>query len=294
MPYTTVVKADILFKYLDDSNWIVFDVRHELQDLSAGRKAFLAGHIPGAIFLHMDEDLSAPKTGTNGRPPLPDRAEFAEKLAKLGVSTNNQIVVYDAAEGMMASRLWWMLRWCGHETAAVLDGGWAAWQKQANGPISHESRTRAPGDFRTRPSLVATVDTAQVFANLASKERLVLDARGPDRYRGENETIDPVGGHIPGARNRFFRDNLNEQGSFKTSAALREEFAHVLENFAPTQVIAQCGSGVTACHNLLAMEIAGLPGAALYPGSWSEWCSAPSRPVATGNQDPGKDACPPP
>lgn len=283
MPYTTLVKTDLLLKHLDDCNWIVFDVRHELQDLSAGRKAFLAGHVPGAIFMHMDEDLSAPKTGANGRHPLPDRTEFAEKLAKLGVSTNSQIVVYDMAEGMMASRLWWMLRWCGHEAVAVLDGGWAAWQEQVNAPISHESRIRTPGDFRTNPPLVTTVDTAQVFANLASKEKLVLDARGPDRFRGENETLDPIGGHIPGARNRFFRDNLNEQGHFKTDALLREEFLRVLGNRSPTQVIAQCGSGVTACHNLLAMEIAGLSGAALYPGSWSEWCSNPSRPVATGN-----------
>ncbi|GAB2889192.1 sulfurtransferase [Uliginosibacterium flavum] len=282
MPYTTLVSAQTLQAGVKDPDWIIIDVRHDLADLAAGRASWAAGHIPGAIFLHMDEDLSAPKTGQNGRHPLPDRAAFATKLAQLGINARSQIVVYDAQGGMMAARLWWMLRWLGHTAVAVLDGGLPAWLAQGAELSTEAPANRPIGDLQLLTTAVGTVSADEVLANLATQSRLVVDARGPDRFRGENETLDPVGGHIPGARNRCFRDNLQADGHFKSAEILREEFAAVFGDTPASAVIAQCGSGVTACHNLLALEIASLPGAALYPGSWSEWCSDPARPVATG------------
>lgn len=282
MSFTTLLTAETLQAHITDPDWIVFDVRHDLGDLAAGRLAHAAGHIPGALFLHMDEDLSAAKTGLNGRHPLPDRAAFATRLAQLGVNISSQVVVYDAQGGMTAARLWWMLRWLGHEAVAMLDGGLPAWQALGSALETTPPGARPAGDLQLQTSLVATVSAAEVLANLDTQARLVIDARGPDRFRGENETMDPVGGHIPGARNRCFRDNLQADNRFKPADILRREFAAVLQDTPAGKVIAQCGSGVTACHNLLALQIAGLPGAALYPGSWSEWCSDPARPVATG------------
>lgn len=282
MPYTTLVSAQTLSAHLNAPDWMVFDVRHELQNPASGRQAYQQGHIPGAIFLHLDDDLSAPKTGQNGRHPLPAREAFAQKLVALGLSARTQVVVYDAAAGMMAARLWWMLRWIGHAHVAVLDGGWPAWQANGSASQSEAPSPRHTGDFVLHAPLTRQVDAAHVLANIPSAQSLVIDARGPDRFRGENETMDPVGGHIPGARNRCFRDNLGAQDLFKPAEQLRQEFTQVFGHHQPHQVIAQCGSGVTACHNLLAMEIAGLTGAALYPGSWSEWCSDPARPIATG------------
>ncbi|MBS1210892.1 MAG: sulfurtransferase [Proteobacteria bacterium] len=283
MSYTTLVSSQTLLAHLNDPDWVIFDVRHDLGDLAAGRAAWQAGHIPGAIFLHMDEDLSAAKTGLNGRHPLPDRAGFATKMAQFGVSSQTQVVVYDAQGGMMAARLWWMLRWLGHAHVAVLDAGFPAWQG-LGGPLTTEATpVRPAGDLQLATPLASCVSSDTVLANLTTQARLVIDARAPDRFRGENETMDPVGGHIPGARNRFFRDNLQADGCFKPADVLRHEFEAVLQQTPAAAVIAQCGSGVTACHNLLALEIAGLSGAALYPGSWSEWCSDPARPIATGS-----------
>lgn len=281
-PFTTLIDSHALQSLLDDPACCVIDVRHELSNVEAGRAAYAEGHVPGAHFLHLDEDLSGPKTGRNGRHPLPDPTVFAARLGALGIDADTQVVVYDAAGGMMAARLWWMLRWLGHEAVAVLDGGWPAWLAAGGAQTQALPAPRAACVFPRRQSRVGTVDAAGVLANLASTQRLVVDARAPDRFRGENETLDPVGGHIPGACNRFFRDNLAADGRFKPAAQLREEWSAVLGARAPTQSIMQCGSGVTACHNLLALEIAGLPGAALYPGSWSEWCSDPARPVARG------------
>jgi thiosulfate/3-mercaptopyruvate sulfurtransferase len=210
---------------------------------------------------------------------LPDRAALLETLRRWGVSEGTQVVAYDAHGGMYAARLWWLLRWVGHGAAAVLDGGLAAWSA-AGLPLVTAQASRPLGNLRERQALVRTVSVADVVENLSSARCQVVDARANDRFRGENETIDPVGGHIPGARNRFFKDNLQADGRFKDAAALRQELAAVVG--APERAIMQCGSGVTACHNLLALEIAGLGGAALYPGSWSEWCADASRPVATG------------
>lgn len=277
--YTTLITVEALRDRLNHPDWIVFDVRHDLADVQAGLRAYSAGHIPGAHFLHLDGDLSGPRNGFNGRHPLPDRAAFAQRLATLGVSAGSQVIVYDEQSGMFASRLWWMLRWIGHAQVAVLDGGWKAWIDSAGAIATGSTAPRPAGDLILGEAAAEVVGATDVLANLGSARRLVVDARAADRFRGENETLDPVGGHIPGACNRPFRDNLAPDGRFKSASQLRAEWLGLLDGWQPSQVIAQCGSGVTACHNLLAMEIAGLPGAALYAGSWSEWCADPARPV---------------
>jgi thiosulfate/3-mercaptopyruvate sulfurtransferase len=279
MPDTTLVSARALRDHLADPEWVVFDLRHDLSDSSFGEAAYQAGHIPGARFLHLDRDLSGAKTGANGRHPLPDPESFANLLSRHGVGPKSQIVAYDAHGGMFASRLWWMARWIGHEAAAVLDGGLLAWLREggelSNRPVSeHRAVSLSVG----KP-LVRTVTADDLLANLRTNVLQIVDARSPDRYRGENETLDPVGGHIPGASNRFFKDNLEEDGRFKSVEQLRKEWQERLGDLPADRVVSQCGSGVTACHNLLSLEVAGLPGAALYPGSWSEWCSDPRRPV---------------
>lgn len=284
MPYTTLISAENLARHVQDASWVVIDCRHELTNSDAGKAAYAAGHIPGAQFAHLDIDMSDKSPGPNnefrGRHPLPERNAFVETLRRWGINHGTQVVAYDAQGGMFAARLWWMLRWAGHEAVAVLDGGLQAWQALGL-PLSTDPVTRPRGNVEPHYSLTTTVNVDDVLANLSNPVRTVIDARAPDRFRGENETLDPVGGHIPGAKNRFFKDNLQADGRFKSADELRQEFSALIT--APEASIMQCGSGATACHNLLAMEIAGLRGAALYPGSWSEWCADPSRPVATGN-----------
>lgn len=284
MPYTTLISAAELARHLQDAHWIVLDCRHDLANPDSGRAAYDAGHIPGAQFVHLDIDLSDKRAGPNGefrgRHPLPERNAFAGTLRRLGVNHGTQVVAYDAHGGMFAARLWWMLRWIGHEAVAVLDGGLQAWQEQGM-TLSTEDAPRPRGNVEPHASLVSTADANEILANLNTRKRTVIDARAPDRFRGENETLDPVGGHIPGAKNRFFKDNLQADGRFKPADQLKAEFSPLIE--APDATIMQCGSGVTACHNLLALDVAGLRGAALYPGSWSEWCADPSRPVAAGS-----------
>ncbi|HEX2530390.1 MAG TPA: sulfurtransferase [Burkholderiaceae bacterium] len=283
MPHTTLIAAADLAQHFLDPNWVILDCRHDLANPAAGRAAYEAGHIPNAQFVHLDTDLSDHAPGPNGkfrgRHPLPERNTFIETLRRWGVNHSSQVIAYDAHGGMFAARLWWMLRWVGHEAVAVLDGGLPAWQ--AHGMwLSTEYTSKVHGNVDGQQPLTAVVDADAILAGLEQAVRVVVDARSPDRYRGENETLDPVGGHIPNAKNRFFKDNLREDGRFKSAEQLRAEFGALIAS--PQNSIMQCGSGVTACHNLLAMEIAGLPGAALYPGSWSEWCADPARPVATG------------
>ena len=279
--YTTLIQASELASHLHDSDWLILDCRHDLLNPTAGSDAFAAGHIQNAQFADIDTALSGPKTarGANftGRHPLPDRNTLLATLRGWGIDDDTQVVAYDGQGGMFAARLWWLLRWLGHPASAVLDGGLAAWQSQAL-PLTTAVPTRPRGDLKERAPLVRTVSADQVLANIGSAELTVVDARAPDRFRGENEAIDPVGGHIPGAKNRFFKDNLQPDGRFKDAGALKADFAALLAD--PATAVMQCGSGVTACHSLLALEVAGLPGAALYPGSWSEWCSDPARPVA--------------
>ncbi|MGK5026645.1 sulfurtransferase [Janthinobacterium sp. RB2R34] len=283
MNYTTLISASELASHLNDSNWAIFDCRHDLLQPTAGSDAFAAGHIQNAQFANIDTDLSGAKAPAGaaftGRHPLPDRNALLATLRSWGINDDTQVVAYDGQGGMFAARLWWLLRWIGHANVAVLDGGLAAWQVQGL-PLVTPVAPRPAGNITEQASLTRTVSVQEVVANLATQQLQVLDARAPDRFRGENETIDPVGGHIPGARSRFFRDNLQSDGRFKSADELEREFAGLIDK--PETSIMQCGSGVTACHNLLALEVADLPGAALYPGSWSEWCADPARPVATG------------
>jgi thiosulfate/3-mercaptopyruvate sulfurtransferase len=283
MRYSILISAAQLAQHVLEPDWIVLDCRHDLANPNAGRIAYDAGHIPNAQFAHLDLHLSdktpGPENTFRGRHPLPDRDAFIETLRGWGINHSSQVVAYDAQGGMFAARLWWMLRWVGHEAVAVLDGGLPAWMA-ADMWLSTELASKVRGDITLRPALTSTVSADDLIGNLVNRSLLVVDARAPDRYRGENETLDPVGGHIPGAKNRFFKENLQADGRFKPAGQLRAEFEPIVAD--PARAVMQCGSGVTACHNLLALEIAGLPGASLYPGSWSEWCADPSRPVSTG------------
>lgn len=280
MSFTTLIQPAQLQTLLDAAHVCVIDCRHELAQPDAGENAYAEGHIPGAHFLHLDRDLSGAKTGRNGRHPLPDPWVLTTKLGQLGVHSGLQVVAYDDSGGMFAARLWWLLRWLGHANVAVLDGGLTAWT-QAGLPVSIDLPVPTAAVFPHRIALpVITAD--QLLQQLSSPQLALIDARAPDRFRGENETLDPVAGHIPGARNRFFRDNLDATGRFKPATQLHAEFSQLLQDRVGAPVIHQCGSGVTACHNLLAMEIAGLHGSVLYAGSWSEWCSDPTRPMVTG------------
>jgi thiosulfate/3-mercaptopyruvate sulfurtransferase len=284
MPFTTLITADELRKHLDNPTFVILDCRSELTDPTAGPAAFAQGHIAGAQYANPDTDLSdkspGPKGEFRGRHPLPSPEAFIETLRNWGVYPNSQVIAYDAHGGMFASRLWWMLRWVGHQGVAVLDGGLPAWQA-AGGDLTQDLINRPRGSITRQASLVGMVTADDVLANLSARAKVVLDARAPDRFRGENETIDPVAGHIPGAKNRVFKDNLHADGRFKPADQLRSEFSALIKS--PETTIMQCGSGISACHNLLAMEVAGLKGALLYPGSWSEWSSDPARPVATGS-----------
>lgn len=281
--HTTLISAANLADWLAAApgSVLVFDCRFDLAAPQAGEAAYAAGHVPGALYMHLDRDLSGATTGTNGRHPLPDRADLVAKLAGSGLNEGQQVVAYDAQGGMYAARLWWLLRWLGHDSVALLDGGLQAWEA-AGKPLETEAQPRSPGNFKAGAPLAVTVDVQAVERNLTARDHVLIDARAADRYRGENETLDRVGGHIPGALNHHFKDNLTAEGRFKTAHELRDAFSALVGGTAPDRVVLQCGSGVTACHNALAMEIAGLHGAALYAGSWSEWSANPSRPVATG------------
>ena len=279
--FTTLISTADLAARLGAPEIVVVDLRHDLGQPDAwGEAQYQAGHVPGAVFAHLDRDLSAPKTGSNGRHPLPSPAVCAALFGRLGIGAGTQVVAYDQGSGAYASRLWWMLRWLGHEAAAVLDGGFDRWTREGR-PVTAEVPVPRPATFTTRP-VVTPVDAAAVASALGGESMLLIDARAPERFRGEVEPLDPVAGHIPGAVNRPFLRNLGPEGTFKPAAELRAEFDALLNGKPPAVVVHQCGSGVTACHNALAMEIAGLPGARLYPGSWSEWCADPARPVARG------------
>lgn len=278
--HSTLISVADLAANLENPDWVLLDCQHDLTDPQAGRRNWQAGHILGAQHVDADHDLSDKSPGPNGefrgRHPLPTQQAFIETLRRLGVHPHTQVVAYDAQGNMFAARLWWMLRWVGHEAVAVLDGGLKAWTASGH-QLSTDVPARQPGTIAIRPSLTRTVEASDL---LAASGLQVVDARAPDRFRGENETLDAVGGHIPGARNRFYKDNLDASGRFRPAAELRNDFSALVPE--PQLAVMQCGSGITACHNLLAMEIAGLGGAALYPGSWSEWSSDPRRPIATG------------
>ncbi|MBX3618688.1 MAG: sulfurtransferase [Rhizobacter sp.] len=254
---------------------VLLDGSFDLADPAAGERDYAQAHLPGARYVHLDRDLSAPKTGRNGRHPLRTREAYAQWMGEAGVAPGTPVVVYDRQAGMFAVRAWWVLRWMGHAEVALLDGGLAAWQ-QAGGPLTADVPVpRAAPTYPTRPPALPMLEASELLSRLGEVQ--VIDARAPERYRGEVEPLDAVAGHIPGAVNRFFKDNLQADGRFKPADQLRAEFSALLDG---RPVVQQCGSGVTACHNLLAMEVAGLGSTALYPGSWSEWSSDPSRPMA--------------
>jgi len=281
MTFTTLISADQLRDLSSaGAGLVVLDTSFDLGDVAAGERSHKEGHVPGARYVHLDRDLSAPKTGTNGRHPLPTREAFAATAGRLGIAPESQVVVYDRQGAMYAVRAWWMLRWLGHDAVAVLDGGWAAWRQAGGAVETTMADSSALPPYPPRDSLVASIDAPSLIRRLGLAR--VIDARAPERFRGEVEPLDAQAGHIPGARNRFFKDNLAPDGRFKPAEQLRNEFRSLLALSDPTEVVHQCGSGVTACHNLLAMEVAGLTGSALYPGSWSEWSADPARPVARG------------
>jgi thiosulfate/3-mercaptopyruvate sulfurtransferase len=260
---------------------VIVDCRHDLARPDWGRQEFAAAHIPGAVFAHLDHDLSGTVTPQSGRHPLPEPATLAAFLGAAGIDAHTHVVAYDQDRSMYAARLWWLLRWLGHERVSVLNGGLAAW-RAAQLPLAATAAPRTAVRFIARPELVRSVTTAEVARELGAGGLLLLDARAPDRFAGQNETLDAVAGHVPGARNQPFAHNLTADGHLQPTAVLAQMWRTVLGATPAAQVVAMCGSGVTACHNLLALQLAGLPGARLYAGSFSEWIRDPSRKVATG------------
>ena len=279
MSFTTLVSTDTLAAHLGE--WAVVDSRFDLANESWGREQYAAGHIPGAVYASLNDDFSGPRTGRNGRHPMPADEALVAMLQRLGIGNDTQVVAYDQDAGSYASRLWWLLRYAGHTAVAVLDGGFAKWTAEGR-PVMPGQETRGHTAFRPsfKRDLVLTLDEVQ--RRRADGRTLLVDARAAERFEGRSETIDKVAGHIPGARNRFFRDNLAPDGTMRGADALRTAFAGVFEGRHPTETVMYCGSGVTACHNLLAMAHAGLEGSSLYTGSWSEWSSDPARPIETG------------
>lgn len=280
--FSTLINPDDLASHLADDAWAIIDCRFDLADPSKGEHQYLESHIPGARYAHLDRDLSGEKTGSNGRHPLPTPEQMRERFGALGVGPTTQVVVYDADSGMHASRLWWMLRFMGHDAVALLDGGFARWIREGHATRGGREQWR-PVTFIGAPRAAWRLDAQAVLDGLHDPSRVLVDARAEARFRGENETLDKRAGHIPGARNYFFQKNLTEDKNFKSAEQLRTQWQALLGDVHPQQVVMYCGSGVTACHNLLAMEHAGLSGARIFPGSWSEWSADPARPIATGD-----------
>jgi thiosulfate/3-mercaptopyruvate sulfurtransferase len=283
MPLTTLIDCDELDRRLAatrvaNRDLRLVDCRFDLADPSGGARAYADGHLPGAVYANLEQDLSGPKDGSNGRHPLPSPDDLIARLRTWGIDDETQVVAYDAQGGSFAARLWWLLRRLGHEAVAVLDGGVPAWIASGR-PLETATPQVPAGRITAGPPLEQVIDAGDVLSATKSAGPLLLDARAPERFSGAVEPIDPVGGHIPGALNRFWQNNL-DAGRFKSQAELRSEYLALLDGRAITEVVGYCGSGVTACHNLLALHVAGLPGATLYPGSWSEWVADRQRPVA--------------
>ena len=278
--HSTLISTDTLASHLDGS-WVIVDCRDDLKDERWGREQYRSSHIPGAVHASLSHDLAAPPSGTNGRHALPSAEMMEATFGRLGISPDTQVAIYDQGAGMYASRMWWMLRYVGHDAAAVLDGGWAKWLREGRAVRAGEE-DRPAAVFRGRPRKELHVIIDQMEAALHDPSLLLVDARAPERFEGKSEPLDRAPGHIPGAVNHFYRRNVTDEGVILPVETLREQFAELLGDRPPRQVVMYCGSGVTACQNLLAMEHAGLSGAKLYPGSWSEWSSDPARPVETG------------
>lgn len=278
---TTLVDTTTLARHLDDPSWVVVDCRFALTDSERGRRAHAAGHIPGARYAHLEEDLSSPMTSTSGRHPLPFPKVMAEKLGGWGIDKSKQVVAYDDSFGAVAARLWWVLRWLGHGACTVLDGGFHKWQREGHAVVQLPARI-VPTQFHPSINNDLWVDSAFVERLSQKGAGLIIDARAEERFRGDIEPFDKIAGHVPGAINLPYEDNLDFTSEFMSDEALREHYQAVLDKVSPSQVVHMCGSGVSACHNVLAMEHAGLAGAKLYPGSWSEWITDAKRPVVRG------------
>jgi thiosulfate/3-mercaptopyruvate sulfurtransferase len=276
--HTTLISTDVLAEHLVDPSWLIADCRYNLNDEMWGRAQYEAAHVPGAILVDVAHDLAGRRTGTNGRHPLPAIEDMAATFGRLGIADDVQVIAYDQEAGAFASRLWWMLRYLGHDAVAVLDGGFAKWTREGRS-VRGGVETRRPARFtpRLREEMRVTVD--ETLAHLGDPSVLLIDARSPDRYAGKPDPLDTIYGHIPGARNRYYRHNVSEAGTMRSGRELRSDFEEILAGSPASQAVMYCGSGITACHNLLAMEHAGLHGARLFAGSWSEWESDPNRPV---------------
>jgi thiosulfate/3-mercaptopyruvate sulfurtransferase len=276
-----LVSTPELAEHLSDPKWVIFDCRHDLFDSTKGATVYGASHVSGAHFASVDRDLSGAKTGQNGRHPLPTPEAFAAFLSRHGVTDSSRIVAYDDVGGQYAARLWWVARWIGFDRVSLLDGGWAKWNAEGRAVDSVVPEPQVGALVaKVNPSLLVKV--GEVEANLNGGSRVVIDARAGERYRGEIEPLDRIAGHVPGAVNRVFKLNLNEDLTLRDPEVLKAEFSALIGSRAAAEVVHQCGSGITACVNLWAMEHAGLRGSKLYAGSWSEWSSDPARPVATG------------
>jgi thiosulfate/3-mercaptopyruvate sulfurtransferase len=279
--HSTLVTTEEMAAHLSDPSWAIVDCRYNLTDEAWGEQQYQDAHIPGAVYASLGRNLSGPSDGRNGRHPLPGHEAMAEAFGRFGVRPDVQVVAYDQDTGMYASRLWWMLRYMGHDAVAVLDGGMARWIREGR-PTRGGVEAREPATFTGKPRPAMRLSANQVWAKLGDPSMTLVDARAPARYEGKEEPLDRVAGHIPGARNHFFQWNLGPDGSFLAPAALREKFTALLGATPPEHLALYCGSGVTACHNMLAMERAGLIGMKLFPGSWSEWSADPDKPVETG------------
>ncbi|MDQ3959212.1 MAG: sulfurtransferase [Pseudomonadota bacterium] len=276
--YKVLIDCNTLNAHLGDPQWVIVDCRFDLFDPAAGRKAYLHNHIPGAVYAHLDQDLSGPPVTNRSRHPLPLPEALIALFGRLGIDRTKQVLVYDSASGSVSARLWWLLRYMGHENVAVLDGGWPVWL-EAGLPVRSGEETNPQAVFSGEPHTDQVV-----IADAIPQAPLLIDSRDPARYRGEYEPIDPVAGHIPGAMNHFWKLNLDTTGRLLSPDRLREHFKQILAQTPSSDAVFYCGSGVTACQNLLAVAHAGLPDARLYAGSWSEWCADPARPVATGDE----------
>lgn len=282
MSYTTLISIDEASKHLHHRQWQFVDCRYYLENIGLGRQEYDKAHIPGALYGDLGADLSSPVVpGVTSRHPLPDAKTLSQTFSNWGIAPKTQVVVYDQGPGMIAARLWWMLRWLGHDTVAVMEGGWKKWLDESR-PVSGESPVITPQSFKAkiRPALIADAD--EVLASVNNATVKILDARAADRYRGENETLDPIAGHIPGALSAPFANNVGDDGNFRPVGELKTMYEKLLGGLSVSKAIVYCGSGVTAAHNILAMEHAGLGMARLYPGSWSHWITDKHRPIATG------------
>ncbi len=278
--YQDLISSDQLKAHLGEDKWLIFDCRFDLADTAKGQQLYLQSHLPGAFYAHLDRQLSSPITPESGRHPLPDPAALMAWLSSCGFDGSQQVIVYDDSFGAMATRLWWLLKCLGHDAVALLDGGWQAWTEQGL-PLTDRLPEATPGHFIATLDPRCVVGSDEILQNLQHPEFQLIDVRTGERFRGEQEPIDPIAGHIPGAVNLPLMQNLDASGFYKSAEQLRVLYAPLLARFGAGQTVFMCGSGVTACHSVLALVLAGYPMPRVYAGSWSEWIRDPDRPVAT-------------